>query len=308
MTGINHSAVTETTIKANGLTFDAIRAGNGKHLVVLLHGFPDNVSSMAGLAAAVSEEGYTAVAPALRGYGTPENESISAAEYHVAYVVLDVLEIVAELGFETATIVGHDTGAIAAYFAAKYAPDIFQRIVSMAVPPLFWQNIADCPQQVFRSWYISFFQLPGLPEAALRADNFALIERIWRNWSPEWDVPQNRLDSVKATFEVPGTVEAALSYYRHMFRPVSKIDAFSHDDRLSPTDAIEVPALIIGGGSDGCVGPEMFRDIDRAFAGDWAREIVSGAGHFVHHERPDRINSLIADFLDRTEDHLVEAD
>ncbi|WP_246988256.1 alpha/beta fold hydrolase [Halorientalis marina] len=301
MTGNSHSAVTETTIEANGLTFDAVRAGDGDPLVVLLHGFPDDAGSMAGLTAALGREGYTAVAPALRGYGTPENESIPDEEYHVAHVVRDVLEIVDELGFETATLVGHDTGAITAYFAAKFAPDVFTRIVTMAVPPLFWQHVADHPQQLFRSWYIAFFQLPGLPEAALRADDFALIERIWRDWSPGWEFPEDRLESVKSTFRTPGTVEAALSYYRHMFRPVSEIDAFRQDDRLSPTDAIEVPALVLGGETDGCVGPEMFRDIGRAFAGEWEREIVSDAGHFMHHERADRIESLVVDFLRRTE-------
>lgn len=290
-------AVTETTVEANGLTFDAVRAGDGDRLVLLLHGFPDNAGSMAELAAAAGRAGYTAVAPNLRGYGTLENETIPNEEYHVAHVLLDAMAIVEELGFEEAALVGHDTGAIAAYFAGKFAPDMFTRIVPMAVPPLFWENVTDHPQQLFRSWYITFFQLPHFPEAAFRADDFALIERIWSEWSPEWEYPADRLESVKETFRTPGTVEAALSYYRHMFRPVSQIDAFMRDDRISPTESIEIPSLVVGGATDGCIGPELFQDIDRAFGGSWEREIVPDAGHFLHHERPDHVESLVVDFL-----------
>ncbi|MFC7157653.1 alpha/beta fold hydrolase [Halomarina halobia] len=290
-------AVTETTIETNGLRFDTIRAGDGDRLVVLLHGFPDNAGSMASLAAAAERVGYTAVAPNLRGYGTAETEIIPSDEFHVAYVVLDVLDIIETLGFEEAALVGHDTGAIAAYFAGKFAPDIVTSIVPMAVPPLFWENISDYPQQLFRSWYIAFFQLPQIPEAALRADDFALVERFWREWSPGWDYPAERLESVKETFRTPGTAEAALSYYRHMFHPISEVDDFTTDERVSPTDAIEVPTLVLGGETDGCIGPELFWDIDRAFDRTWEREIVADAGHFLHHERAAHVEALVTEFL-----------
>lgn len=300
MAGTRAPGVTDTTIEANGLTFDAIRAGDGDRLALLLHGFPDNAESMAGLVAALEEAGYTAIAPNLRGYGTPENETIPNDRFHVGYVLLDALEIVEELGFEKATLVGHDTGAIAGYFAGKFAPKVFTRIVALAVPPLFWENVVDHPFQLFRSWYIAFFQLPSFPEAALRADDFALIERIWQEWSPGWDYSLDRLASVKETFRTPGTVEAALSYYRHMFRPISEIEPLMTNGRISPTDAIDVPTLVVGGGTDGCVGPELFENIDRAFGGPWERKIVPGAGHFLHHERPNFVESVVVEFLGRS--------
>lgn len=297
MPGTNPTGVTQETIEVNGLTFDTIQAGDGDQLVLLLHGFPDNANSMAELAAAAGSAGFTAIAPNLRGYGTPENREIPNEQFHVAFVLLDALEIVEELGFEEAALVGHDTGAIAAYFAGKYASDVFTRIVPMAVPPMFWQNVADHPQQLFRSWYIAFFQLPRIPEAALRADDFALIDRIWRDWSPGWDYPPARLESVKETFRTSGTVESALSYYRNMFRPISEFEELTTDERVSPTDAIEVPTLVLGGATDGCIGPELFRDIDQAFAGPWEQEIIPDAGHFLHHERSDHVESLVIDFL-----------
>ncbi len=40
------------------------------------------------------------------------------------------------------------------------------------------------PAQARRSWYMGLFQLPLVAEARLAANDFALVDRLWRDWSP----------------------------------------------------------------------------------------------------------------------------
>ena len=49
------------------LRFPALMAGNGEP-VILLHGFPDTHENWAVQINALADAGYTAIAPALRGY------------------------------------------------------------------------------------------------------------------------------------------------------------------------------------------------------------------------------------------------
>src|SRR3954468_10647336 len=55
------------TVKANGIRFGYLEQGEGP-LVLLLHGFPDNAWSYRRQLQVLSEAGYRAVAPFLRGY------------------------------------------------------------------------------------------------------------------------------------------------------------------------------------------------------------------------------------------------
>jgi pimeloyl-ACP methyl ester carboxylesterase len=49
------------------------------------------------------------------------------------------------------------------------------------------------------------FQIPGQGEELLRRDDFALVERLWRRWSPDWDSDDEHLRSVTETFRTDET-------------------------------------------------------------------------------------------------------
>ena len=54
-----------------------------------------------------------------------------------------------------------------------------------------------------RSWYMFFFQTP-FADVALAHDDFAFIERLWRDWSPGWRYPAEEMAALKETFRQPG--------------------------------------------------------------------------------------------------------
>jgi hypothetical protein len=71
-----------------------------------------------------------------------------------------------------------------------------------------------------------------MAEEALARDDFAMIAHLFRDWSPGWTVPRETLEALKETFWTPGTLEAALGYYRAIMGPVfndpSRLEALLH--------------------------------------------------------------------------------
>jgi pimeloyl-ACP methyl ester carboxylesterase len=305
-------SVDRDRVRANGLEFEYLRQGNGDRLALCLHGFPDDAGTMRPLLDRLAGAGFTAVAPYMRGYGP--TDPAPDGDYTMGAVAGDAIALVDELGDGEVVLVGHDWGAAAGYAAGAIAPEKFSHLVTLAVPPNFVDSAVDSPLQWLRSWYHFFFQLPALPERALRAREFALVEFLWRTWSPSWDYPEERLAEVTDTFSQPGTVEAALAYYRQFGSQVAQklLDDALDRQLPDPTSAdsssesgegasdgsggIDVPALVVAGEEDGCIGAELFEGADEAFAGRCRCITVRGAGHFVHRERPDVVADEILQF------------
>ncbi len=295
------SAPDRERVTANGLTFECLRQGDGDRLALCLHGFPDDAGSMRPLLDRLAGAGFTAVAPYMRGYGP--TDPAPDGDYTTIAMAKDAIALAEKLGGGEAVLVGHDWGAAGAYAAAAVAPERFSHLVALAVPPRFVDVVAEHPRQWLRSWYIVFFQLPALPERLLRAGDFALIEWLWETWSPTWDYPEQRLEAVRETFREPGTVEAALTYYRQFGRQAAeKLAEDAIERRFPGTDdgeraGVEVPGLVIAGTEDGCIGHELFDDADEAFDGRCRCLKIRGAGHFLHQERPDVVADEILGFV-----------
>jgi pimeloyl-ACP methyl ester carboxylesterase len=64
-----------------------------------------------------------------------------------------------------------------------------------------------------------------------------------------------------------------------------------------PPPPVAVPAMMIHGRDDGCIGAELLEGMEKFFPKGLRTEIIAGAGHFVHQEKPDAVNRLILDFL-----------
>lgn len=289
----------ELELRANGLRFQALALGEGDRTALLLHGFPDAPHSMIPLARRLVDDGYRVVAPWMRGYGPTELPP--DGDYQIASLAGDAVGLLDALGWERSLLVGHDWGALAAYGAANLSPHRITELVGLSVPPgrLFAKNILRHPNQWLRSWYIFAIQIPVLPEWWLSHDDFEELESLWRRvleaGSPE-EIDE-QLDRIKRTFRRPGTLHAALGYYRALFPGrVGTLEEYRDSWRLA-AGRIESPTLMIAGGQDPAVSLEMFDDPADAFAGRWELEIFEEAGHFVQFERPDAVADRIREFV-----------
>ncbi|MFC5064509.1 alpha/beta fold hydrolase [Actinomycetospora atypica] len=261
-------------------------------VALLLHGYPDTPWSWRHLAPVLAGRGYRVVAPFLRGYA-PTGLAPDGC-YQPGALVADAVALRRALGdHRPALLVGHDWGALAAYGAAVHAPALWDRVVTMAVPPLATVARLRDPllvgKQLRASWYMGFQQLPWLSEWALPR----LVPRLWADWSPGYDA---REDVARVLAALPDEARraAALGYYRSWAQPWRRLPRYRREERAVyglPTH----PLLYLFGADDGCVRPEA----SRLAAGLCETVEVPGAGHFLAVERPDAVAAAVTAFLDR---------
>ncbi|MBS0521496.1 MAG: alpha/beta hydrolase [Proteobacteria bacterium] len=281
------------TVRANDVLFHYVTMGTGP-LLVCLHGFPDHAFSFRRQLEHFSALGYRVVAPFMRGYAptvTPAN-----ATFHIADLAHDVVEFVKAMGAARATLLGHDWGAHAAYGAALLAPEMFDCIVTLAAPygPAFRRSLRTDYDQQKRSWYMFFLQ-SQLGESAFATDGFAMVEQLWRDWSPGWDPPSDAIATLRATFVASGV--APLAYYRCAFGTSAECCSDAGLQRRIGRDSVRVPCLSLHGRDDRCIGFDVSGDMAGFFPAGLERRVIAGVGHFLHLERPDEINAIVADYL-----------
>ncbi len=283
-------------VRASGIDFHVLEAGSGP-LVLCLHGFPDTAHSFRHQMPMLAEAGFHVVAPFMRGYAP--TGTAPDGRYDIGALGEDALALIDALGARDAILFGHDWGAVAAYEAAAVAPKKIRKLITAAVPhgPQFFQSLATNYAQQKRSWYMYYFQ-SAIAEMAVSLNDFAFLEKIWADWSPGWKWAPEDMEALKRCFRAPGTTAAALGYYRAtlgpLFRPPSAADA---PGAAAAPRLIEVPAMMLQGRNDGCIGAELTEGMAAFFPRGLKLEIIDGAGHFVHQEKPAQVNKLIGDFL-----------
>ena len=167
-------------IEANGLTMRIADHGEGP-LVLLCHGFPESAHAWRHQLTALSEAGYRAVAPDLRGFG---GTSAPAAieDYALEHLVADMVALTDALGAESAVIVGNDWGATLAWHAALLRPDTFRAVAAIGVPLMGQPPLPPTrmfPQTDNALFYTLYFQEEGVAEAEFEADIRKTLLKIY---------------------------------------------------------------------------------------------------------------------------------
>ena len=263
-------------------------------LAVCIHGFPDTPYTWRHLMPRLEAAGWRVAAPFLRGYepsGVPSDGCVQTGAS-----ALDMVAVHDQLGGDgRAAIIGHDWGAPISYGAASHEPDRWSKVVGMAVPPgpALLNAFLTNHDQLKSSWYVFFFQHP-LADMIVPADDAALIDTIWRDWSPGYDGAGD-IEAVKASLRDPAHLAAAIGYYRAALSGIGV-----RDDLVAVQEATgsipAQPTLYLHGANDGCVGAEVAESARGDAGPNVTIEIVPG-GHFMHLESPDAVNDRILRFL-----------
>ena len=249
-------------------------AGTGPD-VVLLHGYPDTPHSWADFEPALVEAGWRVSVPWLRGYH-PES-IVPGLPYDPETFADDVIDLLDAIEAPRAVVIGHDWGALAAYAAAARAPEKVMAIVPIGLPHPAFLNRS--PRGLWAARHLFRHKLPGAERITRRRD-FAHLDMLYRRWSPSWSGPDRdrTLAAAKDAFAAPGTLDAALGYYRDL--PLSGSPVFE--------SIPEVPGLIVGGTEDGGDPSGYGRTAD-AMPEPSRALVVEGTGHWPHREATEKV-------------------
>jgi pimeloyl-ACP methyl ester carboxylesterase len=291
------SGVPYQSIEANGLRFGYLEAGRGP-LVLCIHGFPDVPDTFERLLDRLAQAGYHAVAPATRGiYPTSVPRD---GDYSPLRLGQDALALINAFGEKTAAIVGHDWGAMSAYAAANLDPARLARIVTIAIPHP--RAIRMSLHLMRRGWHFALLPIPFVAEFLARRNDFALLRYLRRSWSPNMDVNSEQLARWRQSYRQPGTLAAALGYYRSFpltFAGVGKPGKKNHEILFRKTS---VPALCFAPVDDAVFDEATFDRTREAFTGHYELVKLKRAGHSLHLEPSQKFfEQRVVDFLGSSE-------
>ncbi|GJF20260.1 alpha/beta hydrolase [Mycolicibacterium cyprinidarum] len=270
-------------------------------LVLCLHGFPDSAWGWRKMAPILAERGMRVVAPFSRGYA-PTGPAADG-DYHIGALMYDALAVHRELGAPPdAVLIGHDWGAFTCAAIAAYPDSPFAEHISMAVPPVgainrsrgpIARQLQMIPRQLRNSWYILFFQLPGLPERLLPR----IIPRLWRDWGPPGYPTEAELDEALSALPTLAHRRAAVAYYRALARPTSPASRYAELHRWR-FELPRVPILHLQGAQDGAMMAEYADQITTVLPSGSRMLTIASAGHFLQIEEPKVAAGAVLDYLE----------
>jgi len=314
--------VTHRFIKTNNIEMHIAEQGQGK-LVILCHGFPESWYSWRHQLSALAEAGFHVVAPDQRGYGQTDRPA-AIEDYNIFELVGDIVGLVNALGEEQAFIVGHDWGAVVAWYCALLRPDIFRSLTLLSVPyqPRTWDNIRPTEAMKLMAGEQEFYQLnfqePGKAEAELESDvrtnilsmlysasgdpppakrwrflynkSEKLTNRSLPDQLPTWLTEQD-IDFFTSEFERTG-FRGGLNWYRNIDRNWELTHFLSGAK-------IYQPVLFVAGEVDAVITMyhEAFDNLEHNVPNLKQKVLLPGAGHWIQQERSIEVNKLLIQFL-----------
>ena len=269
----------------------------GQPLALFLHGFPEYSGAWDEVLPTIGSECF-AVAPDLRGYNLSSQPREMEA-YRLRSVVEDLVDLIVELGYERAAVVGHDWGGSAAWRLASAHPERIERLVVVNAPHpnALARELSRNPAQQAASRHVTWLRSPQMEEA-LAADEFARLKH-WLRSMPraghEWLTP----DRLQRYVEVwRRGLTGALNYYRasplHPAPESSEGTAALH--LKTEHFFVAVPTLVLWGMRDESLVSELLDGLE-AWVPNVMIERFAAATHWIVHEEPDRVAQRILEFM-----------
>jgi pimeloyl-ACP methyl ester carboxylesterase len=280
----------DLTFQNGDVHLHAVAAGpHDGPVVILLHGFPEFWYGWRKQIADLAASGFRVIVPDQRGYNISDKPK-GVANYRVRHLVADVVAIIDQLGRPDVYLAGHDWGAIVAWAVAAWHKEKVARLAILNVPHpgVMFRFLLTHPNQLCRSWYMFFFQMPRVPEFAFSAWDFRSgVQSLVRTSRPGTFSAED-LAQYRSAWAQPGAVTAMINWYRALFRHPASFRV----------GRIEVPTRVLWGKKDAFLLPSLAtvsqRKCDRA-------EVLwfDRATHWLHLEEPDAVNSALIEFFSR---------
>jgi pimeloyl-ACP methyl ester carboxylesterase len=267
----------------DGLTFDVTDDGPADgRVVILLHGFPEDRQSWSAVIPHLTEAGYRVLAPDQRGY-SPGARPKGRRSYALSELALDVLALADVAGAERFDVVGHDWGAGVAWELASNHSRRIRTMTSLTVPhPRAMVEAARRSSQLLHSWYMFFFQLPWVPEAAMKA---AGPQRAAQALERD-GLDAETASRYAARMQDGKAITGAINWYRAL--PFG---------RRSPMPKVDVPVLYVYADKDRYLTRYAAERTARYVTGPYRFEVLEETPHWVPTVAADRVSELIREHL-----------
>jgi pimeloyl-ACP methyl ester carboxylesterase len=301
----------------------SVHEGGSGPAVVLCHGFPELGYSWRHQVEPLVNAGMRVIVPDQRGYGGSDAPKRSEA-YDIDHLTGDLAGLLDALEIERAIFVGHDWGGFVAWAMPILHPDRTAGVIGVNTPYLARPPVP--PTEAMRAVagddpgkiYILWFQEPGVAEGVMDPHPRLLFEVLMRRAVSPAEMMHRMAESggdlnpFRRLPEVPLhgdslLTEEELDHYADTFGRtglgggVSWYRNFDRNWTLHPeigTKQIDVPCLMVTAEWDFVLSPAMAADMSTRCS-DLETVMIEKCGHWTQQEKPEELNRIIVDWLDR---------
>jgi pimeloyl-ACP methyl ester carboxylesterase len=272
------------TTTTPGFKMSYLVAGKGEP-VLLLHGYAQTSHMWRPLISELAKT-HSVIAPDLRGFGASARPE---SGYDKKTMAQDVHALVASLGLQRLTVVGHDIGLMVAYaYAAQYPAEV-DRIVLMDA---FLPGVGDWTKVwLLRDlWHFHFYG--KTPLALVTGRERIYLEHFWNDFAadPARSVSEKDRRLYAAVYAKPGGMRAGFEVFRAFEQDAKDFEGFAKTK-------LKMPMLVMGG--EKASGDTLIVQ-GRLVADNVEGVIVKGSGHWLIDEAPDQVIPKLADFVRRS--------
>jgi len=285
--------------EVNGIRLHYVSIGQGK-LIMFVHGFPEFWYEWDNQLVEFGRD-YRAVALDMRGYNL-SSKPADIEKYHIKNPIEDLRALAEHLGHEKIIMVAHDWGGAVAWSAAIRHPELLEKliIINSPHPAVFARELLNNPDQQKASQYMLLLR-SAEAERVLSESNFARLTDILVQFGSKWEMSEEKRLKYIDAWSQPGALTGSLNYYRAspIYPPTSENDAAQIGSILNlPKEMFEikVPTLVIWGEEDRALLTGNLDGLEEYIEDLTVKRIPDGT-HWVIHEQPELINSLIRDFI-----------
>ena len=276
-----------------GVEINYASAGTGPP-ILLLHGHPQTHIVWRKVAPLLVNAGYCVIAPDLRGYGDSGKPKSDADHlpYSKRVMAQDQVALMAKLGHERFSVVGHDRGGRVAHRMARDYPGVVERLAVLDIAPtdfMYAHTNKEFATRYF--WWFFLIQPYDFPERMIASDpEYFLRRHIAGQVKIDGAVSNDAMAEYLRTYNNPDTIHAICEDYRAS----AGIDL--EHDKLDQGHLIEVPLLVIWGAMS--VVGDLYDVVET-----WrqkARNVTGFAlpcGHAIPEEAPDELASELLQFF-----------
>jgi pimeloyl-ACP methyl ester carboxylesterase len=279
----------ERYIQTNGIKLHVMEAGPADGpMILFLHGFPEFWYAWRKQLQFFADKGYLVVAPDQRGYNLSDKPE-GIASYKIDELAKDIIGLIDAYGRKQVNLVGHDWGASVSWWVALKYPERIRKLVILNVPhpKVMAKNIFTNVEQMKKSWYIFYFQIPGAVDKLAKATNYEwVLQMITTSANPGAFTPAE-LEEYRKAFSQPGAFTAMVNWYRAMVQ-TQQVPPASFD--------VTMPMIFMWGEEDVAMLTEM-ADQSMAYCKQGTLIKMPGVSHWIQHEQADKVNAIIEEFF-----------
>jgi pimeloyl-ACP methyl ester carboxylesterase len=276
---------------SQGLRLHCADWGNeGASPILLVHGGRDHCRSWDAIARALAPH-FHVMAPDLRGHG--DSDWTRGGSYSLTEYVYDLSRLVRHVGAQQVAIIGHSMGGMVGLIYAATFPDQVSGLVVLDGVTVMPNTKSGSAHERIAKWVGQLDDLEYRePRRYATIEQAAAQMRVYNKRLP----PELALHL--ATFGVRRNADDTYSWKFDPYQRARAPHRLSSEDHVSLWSRIICPVLLLHAEESFLKSSET-AGLAKYFQNARA-ETISGAGHWLHHDKPKEVLRAIRAFLGLT--------